>query len=263
MRAATVFRPAVFATPGAAFFKGVFRAEGFATAAFRGAAFFAAAFAAAAGFFAAGADFFAPPAAGFFAPAAAGFFAPAAGFFAPARRGLLRAATAVVFFVPRALPGVGADASRAPAFFLLLAIGGQYTTRRARSTRALPCRSPGRGACRGRTRFMSSRMRCSTSISRTRYFACCSGVSRASRASRFFRVCAGPSTSRAFTCFSRSSTAVSLAPPWRRRRRISRTMRLRSRMYARRSPCSLFTRGIAFANCASSRPRLSWRLLMT
>ena len=103
-------------------------------------AFFAAAFAAAVGFFAAGA--------GFFAPAAAGFFATAAGFFGPPVVAFF-ARAAAVFFVPRALPGVGADASRAPAFFLLLAIGGQYTTRRPRATRARPAVRPAAGPAAG------------------------------------------------------------------------------------------------------------------
>jgi hypothetical protein len=103
-----------------------FLASGFgrAAAAARGAAlraggFFAAFFAA---LFGAGTAF-APPAVDFFAVAAALFFVVAAAFVG---------AAAVAFFTPRALPGDGADDTRAPAFFLVLAIGGQYTTRRPR-----------------------------------------------------------------------------------------------------------------------------------
>ena len=54
---------------------------------------------------------------------------------------------------------------------------------------------------------------------------------------------------------SAASAGRAPGPRWRlpgcRRRRISRTVRVRSRKYSRRSPCSLFTSGIAFANCSS------------
>jgi hypothetical protein len=55
----------------------------------------------------------------------------------------------VVFFTPRALPGDGAEIPRGPAFFLLLAIGGQYTTRRPRATRARPAVRPAAGPAAG------------------------------------------------------------------------------------------------------------------
>jgi len=117
--AAAVRLAATFARAGAAVFLAAFGAEGLLAAAFRGAAARGVAFFATA--LGAGAGAFTPPAVDFFLVAAA------------------------AFFTPRALPGDGADLSRAPAFFLLLAIGGQYTTRRACATRACPAARPAAG----------------------------------------------------------------------------------------------------------------------
>jgi hypothetical protein len=79
--------------------------------------------------------------------AAVVFFATARGAFVAfdgAARAFLTTgflvAAATAFFTPRALPGDDAGVSRAPDAFLMLAIGGQYTTRRARATPASPAR---------------------------------------------------------------------------------------------------------------------------
>ena len=145
------------------------------------------------------------------------FFVAATAFFG---------ATRSAFFTARVLPGAGRSLPR-PC--LLLGAGHRrpvYDETSARYSR-IPC-APGRWPWRGRTRFISSRIRCSTSTSRTRNFACCTGVSMASSASTFLRGLRAVHVER-LQLPSRSRISASLAPPWRRRRRISRTVRVRSR----------------------------------
>jgi hypothetical protein len=131
--AATVRSTAAFAMAGAAVFLALFGAEGIPAAAFA-----AAAFGAGVGFFfVTDAAFFVTADAGLFVVTDAGLFVADTGFFVTADG---------AFFAPRASPGDGVELSRAPAFFLLLAIGAQYTTRRALSTRAGPAACPAAGA---------------------------------------------------------------------------------------------------------------------
>ena len=146
--AATVRSTAAFATAGAGVFLALFGAEGIPAA-----AFVAAVLGAGAGFFVVtDAAFFVTADAGFFT-ADAGFFVADTGLFVTADVGFFVTADAgffatpdVAFFAPRASPGDGVELSRAPAFFLLLAIGAQYTTRRALPTRAGPAACPAAGA---------------------------------------------------------------------------------------------------------------------